>query len=1023
MKRFALIACVPLTLLLALGSFAAELPSKDRPDLADGRFDRVGHGGVISSLKTAKSDTVYLMGGPGRDDGDFQNVGGAPALDGWTTLDTTEPTESQWNTSDYYCDNLDPLTIPNHAWWCGTMFADDCGTGDYAGYGNNWEEWLDWIGNAPNAALSTTVTVRAQLNVDTEAAWDFFHFGYVTPSGFTSLINYTGVHYGVDFEQVFTLNPGDYENGDDVHLRWRFYADGAASDGDCLNPTNGAAQVDMIQVLFNGVQQGTIEDCEGKAPTQWEPAMRVGVGDFAKVWPILTEIDPCRSNNSPQVAFIDDGIVVPGTGGYNCTTWCYGPGGYIVNPEGGLAGPDFYVNNYIISPPLAWPGAAYDGGIYRFDVYMHENLSPTAPGMFYRWFVRSTDDPTGVDGWSGWQDRNTVYYGPPVYNRHNEVVSDLLVPGRTFVQCALSVEEWGFLWGWTGTDGYPAPYFDNVSFAAFAFGGPAMSADELYVAQDNFPEIGAFDYVDLAANSVRFDMARNISPAGDLRNDPGDSLIIDITPVRTGSVLDDLPKLYYKMNANPVFDSIRTYPTEGWIYGDTTFTTAGTVVQDRWNFDLPDTGFFYPGDVIHYYIEAKDNVGGDVGVSLLPPDTTGFSDFTTPLYYQQGYGLSGDPNFTVRALPTFFTMSPGDHPKILFWNDFANRGAENEWSYALQNLGYREGVDFDYYYTNAPDAAEGNGLGGRATDLQMLGYETLLYTCGNLNIGTICNGDYTAVAGCADVQLLDAWLRAGSKNMFLNGDDLAYDLSQSGTETQAFLANWMSLNLVSGDVRPLIGNQATPTVRALTGNSVFDDGLEWVAYGGCLGINDFDAVEPAGSSEMLAEFLTPAGSGGVYPYAAATLYEEPTFGDNIIYMPYGFHYIFDPVNAAKAPDASSIRTTILEQVLLYLGHVGSSPTTDVPTVQNLMVRNYPNPFNPSATISYVMPRSGEISIKLYNARGVLVKVLLQDAVAAGSGSVVWDGTDSRGMKVASGLYFCETKALGQTQVNRMTLVK
>jgi len=76
------------------------------------------------------------------------------------------------------------------------------------------------------------------------------------------------------------------------------------------------------------------------------------------------------------------------------------------------------------------------------------------------------------------------------------------------------VFEYGWVWGWTGTDGTPAPYFDNVSFCTVGYSSPALSSSEVNLAQDNFPAIGTIDYTDLGENSVRFDMARNISPPG-----------------------------------------------------------------------------------------------------------------------------------------------------------------------------------------------------------------------------------------------------------------------------------------------------------------------------------------------------------------------------------------------------------------------------------------------------------------------------------------------------------------------------
>jgi hypothetical protein len=126
------------------------------------------------------------------------------------------------------------------------------------------------------------------------------------------------------------------------------------------------------------------------------------------VWQSLDDQDECASNPTPQVAFIDDGLVVSGTGGYLCTTWCYGPGDFIVNPEGGLAGSDVLLRNEVWSPAIAWPAVSdgYNGCMFSFDVYVHELLRVTSPGMFYVWHVRSTAsaDPGDLAGepWRDW---------------------------------------------------------------------------------------------------------------------------------------------------------------------------------------------------------------------------------------------------------------------------------------------------------------------------------------------------------------------------------------------------------------------------------------------------------------------------------------------------------------------------------------------------------------------------------------------------------------------------------------------
>jgi len=1003
---------------IALASNDETLRDPDRP-FPSQEFIQTAHAGVFHgqpwSTHKAVGDTIYLLGGDAIPNlGDFQDLYGEPAWDDWTHHDLTITTESHWHCDDYNCQNLDPDTVPNHAWWCGRYFSHDCDSGDYGGYGNFWNEYLVWYGTVSDPSLATTVRVTAKLNHDVEPDYDFLYLEFESFSqGWVVVQTFNGTATDVIVDETFVVSQLDYTGptSDQIRLRWRFFSDWAWSDADCNYISLGAAQIDLIDVYFDqgdgSVPMGTTEDCEG--PNQWSVEFPAAVGDFAKVWPLLFDIDACASNSTCQVAFIDDGVVVPGTGGYLCTTWCYGPGGYIVNPEGGLAGPFFGIHNQIRSPILAWPSGGYDGAIYEFDVYRHETLAPTSPYIYYQWHVRSTasDNPTDIEA-ADWLNRNHIHYGGPEYYRGIKDVTDLMVPGRKFVQLSLSV--WDVFLYYPGTDGYPAPYFDNVSFKVYSFGGPAISTRAADVFQDNFPAIGTIDYDDLSSNSVRVDGTFTYSGT------PADTATFDIAAVRTGSVMTELPRLYYKLFPNPLFDPHRTsgLPSQGWVFGDSTRSADGEVVPNRFTFDLPDTGFFFPGDRLHYYIEARDNVGGDVGVTTLPGDTTGFSHAPDMAGY---VSLAYPSSFVVRALPTLFSQVTGDHPEVLFWNDYGNLGNEDEWIGALNNLGYREGTDYDLYYTNAPYSGIANGLGGRATATQLSGYDVILYSAGDLFPFTLKN---------VDAEVLDGWLRStgGGKNMLLTGDALVSDLldNADGPALQ-FVSNWIGVNLVASDLRPLIDDQVAPRVRSLDGNSVFYGINQWTAFGGCPEANVFDAVVPQTGVETLAEFLSPGGESGQYPFAAATMKHVSTYDADIIYLPYDLMFISSENSDGDGDDVLSARAHVLREILFYFGKIGTSPTVPVPESGVFSARCYPNPFNPSTKIEYNLPQPGKLAIKIYSVRGELVKTLLDEFRPPGSGAVVWDGTDTAGRAVASGVYFYEVRTPTDEKIEKIALVR
>ena len=1000
------------------------------------------HGGS-GGLAKAGGDTINLMAsrhdptnGTGEPTyyGDFEDAEGDPAWNGWTHYDVTAPRESHWNVSTYNQPNP-----ANHAAWCGDINIPSCGGEDpEGGYGNSWSELLEFRQAVPNTGIGSSVTITATLIHDSEPGYDYTYLSYrYSGQAITDIQWWDGIGT-VAVSNSVTFLPANYVDDTDILVYFRFTSDGGWSDDDCSYPSAGGCQIDDINVhIVNGAFDANFfEDFEhGGDPDDfgiWTPALPVGVGDFAQIWTGLGDIDPCATNLTPQVAFIDDGIVVPGTGGSECINWCYGPGGYIVTTTGGMLRYG-HLHNVIESPVMDWPapksgtGPDDDGIIFAFQVFRHEDLTVDAPGIFYIWGIRSAD----TDGSAGdvqsitgqpWADRNYVYYGGPDYLSVANDVTDLMNPGRDEVQVQLGIYQLGWMWDWDGHDGYPAPYFDNVTVKIFPYDGPGMSAREIDLAQDNFPERGTMDMGDPGSHSVRFDMARNISLASHLRNDPGDSMVVDIVPVRTGADYDGDPELHYILDRNPVFDPYRSagLPDQGTVVGWPARTITGAWVPGKWAFDLPDTGFLFPGDVLHYYISATDAIGGlggsDPQTALMPADTTGFSTgFDDPM----GYNSS----FVVHALPSIVSDGGAGfrQAEILFLNDFANRGGENEWYTALRNSGAVFGYDFDIFYTNGPSSGVGNGIGGRASHLMLADYEAIFYTSGDLGVNTIANGDYQHDPG-DDVGTLTNWLDIGGRDMFLTGDNLASDLVQSGAATLDFAEQYMGVSVTTSSIRSFIGNQTSPLVNVIPGNPVFAGTLQtWYAFGGCFSNNTFDGVQAMGAASRLAEFTDPQGQPAAYNYSAVTLNQVGT--SRIISMPVDLMFIYtDP--AADGQFISG-RTQLLRDVMSYFGFwsIILPAGVDVPGI-TFQTSNYPNPFNPSTTIKYSLPSAGHLKLRVYNVRGQLVKTLIDGVRPAGENqTVVWDGTDERGSSAASGVYFYEARALGEVRIGKTTLLK
>ncbi len=83
----------------------------------------------------------------------------------------------------------------------------------------------------------------------------------------------------------------------------------------------------------------------------------------------------------------------------------------------------------------------------------------------------------------------------------------------------------------------------------------------------------------------------------------------------------------------------------------------------------------------------------------------------------------------------------------------------------------------------------------------------------------------------------------------------------------------------------------------------------------------------------------------------------------------------------------------------------------------------PNPFTRSTVFSYVLPREGSVSVDLWNVIGQRVRTLLDnESRSAGIHSVIWDGRDQGGRRVASGLYLCRLAVGGRAASTSRVLV-
>lgn len=102
---------------------------------------------------------------------------------------------------------------------------------------------------------------------------------------------------------------------------------------------------------------------------------------------------------------------------------------------------------------------------------------------------------------------------------------------------------------------------------------------------------------------------------------------------------------------------------------------------------------------------------------------------------------------------------------------------------------------------------------------------------------------------------------------------------------------------------------------------------------------------------------------------------------------------------------------------------GVDETDEGPPAVNFLAQNYPNPLNPSTRIDFSLRGPGRVSLRIYDAAGRLVRTLIDEPRNAGRYSEDWDGRDSRGRSVASGVYYYRLVSGSFAATRKMVLLR
>ena len=194
------------------------------------------------------------------------------------------------------------------------------------------------------------------------------------------------------------------------------------------------------------------------------------------------------------------------------------------------------------------------------------------------------------------------------------------------------------------------------------------------------------------------------------------------------------------------------------------------------------------------------------------------------------------------------------------------------------------------------------------------------------------------------------------------------------------------------------------------------NGSNWSALGaGVLG-QYVTALAPWGARLVVGGDLTGAGGASVSDIA---WFDEAVWGglgDGVDGM----------VRAVSAKDGNVVGGGFLTAGATASSHIGlwMDPTVGVEGVPGqLDLTAWPNPFNPSTTLSFEMSHDSPTRLEILDLRGRLVNVVMDEKLSSGQHRAIWNGTDTAGRIVDSGVYFAKLNVGGNNRIMKLVLLK
>jgi hypothetical protein len=1050
---------------LALGM--VERPSSNAPSVSVLTKPLPGAPAVLSSGRDTTwlqvhTDSTYCPGDPNWDHGG-EATGGPGPLETWCfdggpgdSCGTNPPWDvlcfdhidvralpSPGNTNFWHVDTYragDAAYCGNYCLWCGSdsLWTDgqpvDCGAwarGKYPGYGNQWnciaELTLPDTFNVANGC-----TLYFDPRYDTECRYDYVYVDFYdgnewnTIAAFNASSNNPGglcgygstpnpdywgntdtdQPYSADWQGRFdpnlpafyrVLTPDTLVLTSGPKFRWRFSSDGAWSDQDGRGNTDGAAFIDNVWVW--GDNQRYSEDFESGVldAAYWSLPNPDGVMDF---WHITHDADPP-----------DEGV------GYVCVE--DSSFAFRARPEQGYKAGWPWRNQWyyrLMSPAVPIQNS---GCVVQWDEYecfldytcdIRQEYVRFYDSRYDRWCLWTSIEgliPSMCSPWWGVDRQSDIsaFYGPWADSmQYSWNVMDVSSPGD-------------FCYGkHTKTD----LQVDNVSIGFFDDNATRFSARSIDMLHDTF-------YDNLCGFNSFF---RAYDP--------------DTVDRYSGPPYDDVPlprerQLYVEVE-DP--DGIAGVDLYGSIDGGASWVSVA-MTQVVPSYFEEFYGTLCPTD---FGLDTWE-VGTEVWYHLLATDSLTNQEYwpaRADPTHPDHTGEAGD-YFTFSILPMYPVTYTG--PKVLLVDGYGRRNYDYAECMASADKYRSDEAIYKETLTDAGYCYDIYDIGGAGS---------------NIHIHPIWLDDYDCVIWFTGPYysnyLFDAkaqrairdYLGAGGK-VVLCGDRIAYNMvptSEGGVGEDSlggdFLAGIMGCDYLSemegAFERPYLYAVGADTVRVFGAPRAV--GLDTLlVYRQCPYLKDMSYVAaidspPADYTAQRLMYLTGIPSGE----PDEVIYTEYEGVGQCVYVNFDLCASANHERSYCSGDAAEVMPdftpgvyegrvdlmhVILEDIFGLPSNGGGAAKVIPPAGEFrwALDQNVPNPCVNGTCIRYEIARSSQVRIKIYNALGREVGVLVDGTAGPGVHSVEWDGCNSKGERVTSGVYFYKIQAGEFTATRKMLVLR